>query len=97
MATLVILDLKLKPEATDTLKQQLKGLLVDTRKYPGCKDVVFYENQDDGTSFVAVEHWDTKAAYQKYLAWRTETGVMAALGEMLSAPPSFRFFDPVDA
>lgn len=97
MATLVILDLKLKPEAVAPLKETLKVILPDTRAYAGCKGVTFHSNKDDPTNVIAVEHWETKEAYQKYLAWRTETGVMAQLGAMLAAPPSIRYFDVVDA
>lgn len=97
MATLVILELKLKAEAIGALKQTLKAILPETRAYAGCKDVHFYENQDDPTSFMAVETWESRDAYQRYLAWRTEAGVMAKLGELLAGPPSFRYFDAVDA
>lgn len=97
MATLVILEIKVKPEAIPTLKEMLPGLLPDTRKYDGCQSVTFFQQKDDSNTFVAVEQWDSKEKYEKYLAWRTETGVMAKLGELLSAPPSFRFFDPLDA
>jgi quinol monooxygenase YgiN len=97
MATLVLLELKLKPEAVKTLKEMLPGLLPDTRKYAGCKDVHFFFNQEDPTIAVAVEHWETKGHYENYLAWRTEQGVMAKLGELLAAPPSIRYFDKLDA
>ncbi len=97
MATLVILELKLKPEAVSPLKDTLKAILPDTRNYKGCVSVDFHQNQDDPTSFVAIEVWESKDAYQKYLAWRTETGTMAALGAMLTAPPSIKYFDHVPA
>ena len=97
MSTMVILELKVKPDAVQGLKEMLKAVLPDTRKYAGCQGVTFYSKQDEPTTIVAVEQWDTKAAYEKYLAWRTETGLMDKLGAALSGPPSIRYFDPVDA
>ena len=97
MATLVLLEMKLKPEAAQKLKDMLPAMLPDTRKFPGCKDVHFYLQKDDPTVAVAVEHWETRGHYEKYLAWRTETGAIAKLGELFAAPPSIRYFDKIDA
>jgi len=97
MSVLVILELKLKPESVNTLKEMLPAILPDTRSFAGCQDITFYSNQDDPQVFVAAERWESKDAYQKYLAWRTETGVMAKLGSLLTAPPSIRYFDAIDA
>ncbi len=54
-------------------------------------------NQDDPDVLVAVEEWESKAHYEKYLAWRTETGVMDNLKELIAEPPSIRYFEPTDA
>jgi quinol monooxygenase YgiN len=97
MATLVILEVKVKPEAVQGMKETLKAALPDTRKFAGCQGVTFYSKQDEPTTIVAIEKWDTKAAYEKYLAWRTETGFMEKFGAALAAPPSIRYFDAVDA
>jgi quinol monooxygenase YgiN len=88
MAALVSLELKLKPEAVQTLRDTLPAMLPDTRKYPGSKDVRFYLQKDYPTVAVAVEHWKTSGHYEKYLAWRTETGAFAKLGELVAAQPS---------
>jgi quinol monooxygenase YgiN len=66
-------------------------------EYPGCKDVHFYLQKDDPTVAVAVGHWETRGHYEKYLAWRTETGAIAKLGELVAAQPSIRYFDKIDA
>ena len=58
-------------------------------------------NTDKGTSV----KWDGKkinthgysAHYEKYLAWREETGILQQLSAALEGPPSIRFFDLVDA
>jgi quinol monooxygenase YgiN len=42
---------------------------------------------------VIVEQWDTRGHYEKYLAWRTESGVMDEFAAMMAGPPNIRFFD----
>ncbi len=96
MSTLVTLEGIAKAESVRELEDFLKRILPDTRSYDGCQDITFYLNED-GRTFVAVEHWDSKEHYQRYLAWRDETGVLAALGAMLNGEPTIRFFDPIDA
>jgi len=55
-----------------------------------------YQNQDDSDVMVLVENFESKAHYEKYLAWREETGVLQKLGAALEGPPSIRFFDLTD-
>ena len=43
------------------------------------------------------ETWDSKSHYEKYLAWREETGVLAEFVALLEGPPSVRYFVAVDA
>ena len=45
---------------------------------------------------IQVQRWDSKEHYQKYLAWRVETGVLGELEPLLAGEPSIRFFDPID-
>ena len=40
-----------------------------------------------------VEQWDTRAAYERYLAWRTDRGDLNALGAMPASEPRIRYFD----
>ena len=96
MSTLVTLEGIAKSESVQELKDFLKRHLPDTRSYDGCQDITPYLNED-GRTIVMVEHWDSKEHYQKYLAWREETGVLADLGAMLDGEPTIRFFDPIDA
>jgi quinol monooxygenase YgiN len=50
-------------------------------------------NQDDGDNLVIVERWQSRPHYEKYFAWRQETGLLDRLGPLLGAPPSVRFLD----
>ena len=94
--TLVLLEIVARPESVESLKDMLKARLPETRAYEGCQSITPFLN-DDGKTFVVVEHWDSRDHYDKYLAWRTETGVLAELESLLAAEPSIRYFDTVDA
>jgi quinol monooxygenase YgiN len=96
MAIMVLLEGKVKAEKVDSLKAALPKLFPVTRAYEGCHGITAYIKGDDRT-LVFVEYWETKALYERYLAWRTETGVIAELVSMLEAPPSIRYFDQIDA
>ena len=96
MSILVQLEAKAKPESVSEMSAALAQLFPETRAYDGCIDITAYLN-DDGHTFVFVEHWKTKEQYEKYLAWREETGVLATLGSFLQEPPSIRYFEAIKA
>lgn len=97
MAITVLLELNLKADQVDATKQIFKEILPDTRAYDGCKGVEVIDNQDDRANLVLVERWESRAKYDKYFAWRQESGLIERLGGVLAGPPSIRYFDPVDA
>jgi quinol monooxygenase YgiN len=97
MAIMVLLEGKAKPESVDRLKAALANLFPETRRYEGCQGITAYTGADDGLAVAFVEHWDTRAHHERYLRWRTETGVIAELVGMLEAPPNIRYFEPTDA
>ena len=97
MSCTVLLELKVKPGTGDEVLATLKSILPDTRSYDGNIGMYVIRNQDDPDVLVAVEEWESKAHHEKYLAWRTETGVMDTLMEVVAEPPSIRYFDPTDA
>ena len=47
--------------------------------------------------FVLTEVWDSKEHYEKYLAFRTEDGTVAAIGDMCVDGPNIDIFDITDA
>src|SRR5512137_441207 len=97
MAIMVLFEGKAKAETVDSLKAALPKLFPDTRAYEGCRGITAYINGDDGRTIVFVEYWETKTHYERYLAWRTKTGVIAGLVSMSEAPPRIRYFDQIDA
>ena len=96
MSVTILVEFRVKPEKVDTLKKRFKEILPDTRAYDGCQELKVYNSQDDPTNIVLVEHWDSRPQYEKYLAWRTETGFLEELGAVLAGPPSIRYYDLVD-
>jgi quinol monooxygenase YgiN len=97
MSVIVLFDARVKPEAVDEVKATLKKILPETRAYAGCQGMDIYGNLEDGNNLVFHEHWDSREAHAKYVAWRTETGFMEKLGAALVAPPTIRYFERVDA
>ena len=96
MGVVVLLEMQIKPEAVDEVKAFMKENLPDTRAYEGCQGLDVYDNMDETGNLVVYERWDSRPHYEKYLAWRTETGTMDQLGTKLKAPPSIRYFERVD-
>jgi quinol monooxygenase YgiN len=97
MSVVVLLELQVKPEAVEALKGMFKQILPDTRAYDGCQGVDVYGNLDTSTNLVLHERWASRQHYERYLAWRTETGALTQLGQQLTAQPSIRYYEQVDA
>ena len=93
MTTQVILEFRAKADCIEKVRAWLKGVLPDTRSFAGCVTLHVVQNQDDPAGIMIVEQWDTRADYEKYLAWRTERGDMLEFGAMMDGPPTIRFFD----
>lgn len=72
-------------------------LFPETVAYDGCEGIELYFNTDDKDKMVMVEHWASRSHQEKYVAWRTETGVMDKIGSMLAGPPSLRYFEKAGA
>ncbi len=96
MGILVLLEVAARPDCVEDMTEFLAARLPETRAFDGCEDITAYLN-DDGKTIVMVEHWDAKASYEKYTAWRRETGVLDTLATMLAGPPSIRYFETVNA
>lgn len=96
MEILVLVEAVAKPGFVTQLVQGLEQGLPQTRSADGCHNIRTYL-EDDGRTVVAVEHWQSKEHYDRYLAWRVESGAMEMLGQLLEAPPKIRFFSTLAA
>ena len=77
----------------DEVKAFMKDNLAATREYEGCQGLVAYDNMDETGNLVISERWDSRSQYEKYFAWRGETGALDHVGAMLKAPLSIRYFE----
>ncbi len=93
MSVIVLLEINVKPDNVDDVTNFLRDELHATRGFDGCNGLTFHRNQDDPNTMVAIEDWDSRQHYEKYLAWRTERGDLEKLGGWLTGEPSIRHFD----
>ncbi len=93
MSVMVLLEAPVKPEEISNMKSYLAEILPESLAYEGCQSFDVYFNTEDAGKMVMIEHWDSRPQHEKYLGWRTETGVMEKLGSMLAGPPSIRYFE----
>jgi quinol monooxygenase YgiN len=97
MSITVILEAPVKAEEVSNMKSYLTKILPESRAYDGCRGFDLYFDMENEGKMVIVEQWDSRSQHEKYLGWRTETGVMDKLGGMLAGPPNIRYFKRVDA
>ena len=82
MPVTIIAEFHAAPGKLDELLATLKAVLPETRAYDGCRGLDSWLDQDRST-IVLTEQWDTFDHYDRYLAWRAETGVLAAAAGLL--------------
>jgi len=97
MSVMVLLEAPVRAEKISNMKSYLAEMFPETRAYDGCRGIDVYFNTENQGNMVLIEHWDSRPQHEKYLGWRTETGVMDKIGGMLAGPPSIRYFDRADA
>ena len=95
MSVKVVLEFQTTADQIDAVKSFLRSVFPDTRSYDGFESLTVHQNEDDPTSFLIWAQWATRANYEAYLAWRTETGVFEKLIAMLVGQPSIRILNNV--
>jgi quinol monooxygenase YgiN len=89
MAVTVLATLRLKPGLAETVLGGLKEMLPDTCAFQGCLGVKIAQDMDNPDTIALVEEWENRSDHEAYMAWRTETGALASMAEVLAEPPSF--------
>ncbi|MCB1044441.1 MAG: antibiotic biosynthesis monooxygenase [Acidobacteria bacterium] len=97
MSVVVRVEAQAKPDTRDVLIDALRDILPETRAYEGCDFVDVLCDLDNPDTVVLAERWTSREHYQTYINWRAERGDLDKLIALLSGPPSFRFFEKVDA
>ncbi|MYV97797.1 antibiotic biosynthesis monooxygenase family protein [Streptomyces sp. SID3343] len=93
MACHVIFELTAKEGRLDDLRKWFVDRLPATRSFEGNISVEVVRDQDVPTKVVFMEKWSARENFERYLAWRTETGVVQELVEMIEGEIDFRFYD----
>jgi quinol monooxygenase YgiN len=97
MSVLVLVEAPVKSEDVSNMKSYMAEILPGSRAYDGCQAIDVYFNTEEEGNMILVEYWDSRPHHEKYLGWRTETGVMDKIGGMLAGPPRMRYFERADA
>ena len=92
MSVMITLEMPVKPEMLEDYLNILKGALVETRSYKGCRSVTTLVDQET-SSIVLVEEWDSAEDQQAYIAWRVETGLIDAVSPFMQGELVIRTYD----
>ena len=89
---MITLEMPVKPDMLEDYLNILKGALVETRNYKGCRSVTTLVDQET-SSIVLVEEWDSVEDQQAYIAWRVETGLIDAIAPFMQGELVTRTYD----
>ena len=92
MSVMITLEMPVKPDVLEDYLNILKGALVETRSYKGCRSVTTLVDQET-SSIVLVEEWDSAEDQQAYIAWRVETGLIDAIAPFMQGELVTRTYD----
>ena len=92
MSVMITLEMPVKPEMLEDYLNILKGALVETRSYKGCRSVTTLVDQET-SSIVLVEEWDSAEDQQAYIAWRVETGLIDAIAPFMQGELVTKTYD----
>ncbi len=93
MSINVFVELFLRKDKREEIVPLFAKLLQQTRSRDGNEGVTILSDQDEPSSILLVEQWQSRRQYEQYNKWRAERGDLARLAELLPAPPNRRFFD----
>ena len=92
MSIMITVEFPLQDGKQDDMLASLAEALPDTRAFDGCISVETYAEQD-GSSILLVEEWESKAHQEAYSEWRVSTGMLDAIAPLVSADPIFRSYE----
>ncbi len=75
----------------DELRSRLGAAVPRLGDLDGCRGGSLYNDMDDADLFVLVEHWDSRAAHEAYLARLEADGTMDQLRPLLEGDPARRY------
>lgn len=96
MSVLVSLDLTVKPENAEELKNWFRDETQHTRGFDGCNGISIHSDQDDPNHLLVLGDWDSRQQHEKYLSWRAESGDVEKFMGWLAGEPTSGYFDKVE-
>ena len=97
MSIFVLLVGHVQSDKIADMKAYLAQVYPGTRNYDGCLGIDVHFNVENPGNMVMVGQWESRGHHEKYIQWRTETGVIDKVASMLTGPPSTRYFERADA
>lgn len=88
----VTVTIKLVAKDRDQTIQHLAHALPITRTYEGCRYCNTFRGTDNANEIILIQGWDSRAAQQRYIQWRQETGALSELLTLLVEPPTVEFW-----
>ena len=92
----LIVRLKAKEGKGSALKQAAIKLIPLTRAEAGCIEYKFHASSQDANSFLFYENWIDQEALDKHLEMPYLVEFKTLLGEILSEPAEFTFWNMCD-
>lgn len=94
MTCQTVIDIPVAEGKYEELRGWLRQILPDSRAFHGSVSVEVYRDQNDPSSVVLLEKWNSRADYDAYLAWRGETGMIEQLSAFMDGELRIRVLDP---
>ncbi|NNC81910.1 MAG: hypothetical protein HKN94_17340 [Acidimicrobiales bacterium] len=79
----------------DELVDAMIGVIPDTQAFEGCENIRFVESVDQPGSLLLVEDWASIEHYQRYKAWRAESGTSVLSKGLVKGTPETQVFNPL--
>lgn len=96
MSISVLVEFEVNPAVREEFIAYLKDLLLETRNYEGCLGVSFHADQGRPNHLIDFLRWESMEHFERYTAWRQETGVSDRLMSYLSAAPIRHLYDEIE-
>lgn len=97
MEVTILLEMQVAPEHVEEHGKILEEMLPETRRYEGSISLHAIQNLDDPGNVVLIQRWESREHYERYLAWRAETGVSSAMAARASVTYNIKYFQSLDA
>jgi len=75
MSIMVLLEGQVQSDKIAEMKSTLAQVFPETRSYDGCQGIDAHFNMDNPGNMVMLEQWESRGHHDKYIQWRTETGI----------------------